>query len=118
GDDVAVRVPFVSEDPAAGFYKEASAIDDDDTTADEVTIYTGKVATVSKFSREQLTQPEVPQIVLNSLKRSVSARANTAFVANDDADFPLGLLEQAHHDGGAVDANLDALVDARAHIQD
>src|SRR5699024_10033455 len=76
-----------------------------------------KVATVSKFSREQLSQPEVPEIVLHSLKRSVSTYANNAFITNADTDYPLGLLEQAHHDGGAVDANLDALVDARAHIQ-
>src|SRR5699024_8027117 len=108
---------FVSEDPASGFYKEGSAISDDDPTADEVTIFTGKVATVSKFSREQLSQPEVPEIVLHSLKRSVATYANNAFIANADTDYPLGLLEQSIHDGGSVDANLDALVDARAHIQ-
>src|SRR5699024_12054673 len=106
GDDVAVRVPFVSEDPASGFYKEGSAISDDDPTADEVTIFTGKVATVSKFSREQLSQPDVPNIVLNSLKRSVSTYENNAFITNSDTDYPLGLLEQSIHDGGSVGADL------------
>src|SRR5699024_9893690 len=94
GDSPAVRVPYVSEDPTSGFYAEGSAIDDDDPTADEVVIRTGKVAVVSKFSREQLTQPEVPEIVLHSLKRSVSTYANNAFITNSDTDYPLGLLEQ------------------------
>src|SRR5699024_11000677 len=48
---------------------------------------------------------------------SVSTYANNALITNANSDYPLGLLEQSHHDGGPVDDNLDALIDARAHIQ-
>ncbi|KUI37593.1 hypothetical protein AU195_18265 [Mycobacterium sp. IS-1496] len=116
GDEPAVRVPYVSDDGTVGFVAEGAPIPDAAQEFDEVVVHTNKVAALGKYSYETLAQPEAARMVTNSLRRSVVRKANAAYLGN--AAAPTGLLNiTGITDGGAVDADLDPLVDAIAGIE-
>lgn len=116
GDAPAVRVPWVKDDGEAGFVPEGTPIAETDADLAETVITSGKVASLAKYSREQLEQPQAAQMVVNSMQRSVITKANAAFIAN--AGGPTGLLEvEGITDGGALADDLDPLAQALATIE-
>ena len=116
GDEPAVRVPWVADDGTAGFVPEGQPIPESDATYDETVLRTGKVATLGKFSREQLEQEHAATLVVNALQRSVVKAANEAFLAN--AADPTGLLNTPGiGDGGVLGDNLDPVADAITAIE-
>lgn len=116
GDAPAVRVPWVDIDDTVGFVDEGQPIPENASTYSETVVRTGKIATLGKFSREQLEQPNAAQLVVNSLSRSVVNKANTAYLGN--AADPTGLLHLAGiTDGGVLGADLDSLADAVLGIE-
>lgn len=111
GDEPAVRVPWVADDGDAGFVPEGTLIPDTTGSFTETVIRTGKIAALGKFSYETLAQPNAATAIVNSLQRSVIAKADAAFLSN--ATDPKGLLAVAGIvDGGTVGTDLDTLADA------
>lgn len=119
GDAPAVRVPYVLDDGEAGFVAEGDLIDDAGQQFDEVVVLTGKVSTLGKYSYETLQQPQAAQMVVESLSRSVTTKANTAYLGNGPGDDgPTGLLNVSGvTDCGAIVGNLDPLIEAVAGIE-
>lgn len=116
GDNPAVRVPWVDPDDTVGFVDEGTPIPENASTYNEVVLRTGKIATLGKFSREQLEQPNAAQLVVNALSQSVVNKANVAYLGN--AADPTGLLNTAGiTDGGTLGDNLDTLSDAVLGIE-
>lgn len=116
GDAPSVRVPWVDADDTVGFVNEGAPIPENAAQYNEVVVNTGKVATLGKFSREQLAQPNAAQLVVNSLSRSVVNKANAAYLGNDGD--PTGLVNLAGiTDGGALGTDLDTLADAVLGIE-
>ncbi len=116
GDQPAVRVPFVGDDGTVGFVAEGAEIPDANQGFSEVVVTTDKVAALGKYSYETLQQPQAAKMVVESLSRAITTKANQAFLAN--ASSPSGLLNDAGIiDGGAVTTNLDKIVDAVSNIE-
>lgn len=116
GDEPAVRVPWVDLDDTVGFVAEGAPIPENSSTYNETVVQTGKIATLGKFSREQLEQPNAAQLVVNSLSRSVVNKANMAYLGN--AADPTGLLNVVGiTDGGTLGVDLDSLADAVLGIE-
>lgn len=116
GDAPAVRVPWVDADDTVGFVDEGAPIPENAGTYNETVVRTGKIATLGKFSREQLEQPNAAQLVVNALSRSVVNKANVAYLGN--AADPTGLLNTVGiTDGGTLGDNLDTISDAVLGIE-
>lgn len=106
GDAPAVRVPFVSVDPAASVVAEGATIAPTDPTLAEVTITTEKTAVLVKVSREMISQQNARGRFLESVQRGVRAKSNADFMAS------LATASVSFVDGGALGSeNLDALAD-------
>lgn len=121
GDAPSVRVPFV-KDAAAEFAAEGDEIPEADPELAETVVYTGKVSQLVRLSREQWTQYGTESLMSTSVARAVTNRANQAYVAQADPSGgntpPAGLANiTGVIDGGAIDADLDALADAFAAIE-
>lgn len=122
GDEPAVRVQYV-DDAAADFVAEGAPIDEADPDLAEVLVYTGKVAQLIRLSREQWVQPDAETKLSESVARAVTKRANLAYIAQTAPVSPAntppaGLLHvDGVVDGGAVAADLDALVDLVATLE-
>ena len=121
GDAPSLLVPYVSTDPAAGFIPEGEPIPLSDVGASQIVVTTDKIAVVTRVSREMTTQPGAAERIAQSLRRSVIAKADQAFL-NNAAD-PTGVLSiagipTAGDLGGATDPNLFAAYDAVAAIED
>lgn len=93
GDTPRVLVPYVAADPTAGFVAEGAPIDLSDVGADQIAIDTDKIAVVTRVSRELVDQNGAAERIANSLRRSVTAKADAAFLTN--ASNPTGLLAVA-----------------------
>lgn len=120
GDQPYVRVPYISADPAPGFYAEGATITGGDPTLSEVAFQTGKIAALSRVSNESLRQPlDVAGALFTSFQRSLRRQANRVYLANPvTAGQPTGLRNvPGIHDAGTIGANLDALTDAIAYIE-
>lgn len=117
GDEPAVRVPYVVEDPAVGFVPEGAEIDVDNPELDEIVVRTGKLAVISRQSNESARYGEAARMVAQSLARAVTVKANTALLGNT-AD-PTGLLNLTGiNDAGTLGAdNLDAIGDAITAVE-
>lgn len=117
GDEPALRVPYVTEDPDVGFVPEGAEIDVDNPELDEILIQTGKLAVITKMSNEAARYADAANIVADSLSRAVTVKANTALLGN--TANPTGLLNVAGiHDGGTLaGGNLDALADALTAVE-
>lgn len=117
GDTPQVLVPYVAQDPEAGFVAEGAAIDLEDVNAAQVAISTDKIAVVTRASRELLAQPGAAERIANSLRRSVTVKADAAYMAN--ASDPTGLLNVAGVTAaGTLEDDLFAAYDAVAAIED
>lgn len=122
GDAVAVRVAYINDD-AANFIDEGAPIPEADPELAEVTVFTGKVAQLVRLSREQFGQDGAEQQLAESVARSVTKAANVAYLAQvaptaPAVTPPAGLLNIAGIvPGGAVAADLDALVDLLATLE-
>lgn len=122
GDEPALRVPYVG-DVDADFVSEGQPIDVTDPTLGEVIVRTGKVAKVVKLSNEMNAQPNASRLIMASISRAVTRRANVAYIAQaapaDSTEPPAGLLNiPGITPGGAVGGDLDTLVDAIAGIEE
>lgn len=116
GDEPAVRVPFVAEDPTVGFVAEGDPIGEDNPDLDEVLVRTGKLAVISKQSNESATYTDANQLIADSLARAVTVKGNSALLSNP-VD-PTGLLNLAGVvDGGTLGENLDVLADAITTVE-
>jgi Phage capsid family len=116
GDEPAVRVPFVADDGTVGFVAEGAEIPDANQAFSEIVVTTDKVAALGKYSYETLQQPEAARLVVESLSRAVTQKANAAFLAN--AGAPTGLLNDLGIlDGGTITTDLDPLIDAVSDIE-
>lgn len=111
GDEPVVRVPFVSEDVDAEFVPEGQDIDLDQPDLDQLVVPTGKVAVLTKVSREAYSHEGIAGLLTASLRRSVTVKADSTYLGSSLA--PLGL---AHTVGvnaiGTMDDSLDAIHDA------
>lgn len=121
GDAPSVLVPYVATDPAADVVAEGTEISLTDGGYDQIQVSTHKVAVVTRVARELTTQPGASERIANSLRRSVTAKADALFMSN--ASAPTGLLQvagiaTAGDLGGATDPNLFAAYDAVAAIED
>lgn len=116
GDAPAVRIPFIADDVTAGFVPEGTDIDALDPTLDEITITTRKVAVLTKISSEAYAANGVAGILTNSLRRSVIAKADNAYLTNTGG--PIGIANVTGIvDGGALASNLDGFVDLLATLE-
>lgn len=121
GDEPAVRVQYV-DDASAGFVAEGADIGEADPDLAETLVYTGKVAQLVKLSREQMAQDGADDLLSASVRRAVTRAANIAYARQiaptaPATTPPAGLVNVAGVlDGGAVAADLDALVDLQAAI--
>ena len=122
GDAVAVRVAYVADDTAA-FIPEGAPIPEADPELAEVTVFTGKVAQLVRLSREQFSQNGAEEQLAESVARSVTKRANAAYLTQvaptaPAVTPPAGLLNiTGIVSGGAVAADLDVLVDLFAELE-
>ena len=120
GDAPQVRVPFVSVDPTAGFVLEGADLTATDPTLSEILISTGKIALLTKVSREASTYVEATDLLSASTQRAVILKGNVALLANPvTAQQPTGLLNTVGIvDGGTLDPdNLDAIADAITSVE-
>lgn len=111
GDEPKVRVPFVSDDVTADFVDEGADITAADPTLDELEFATGKVAVLTKVSREAYSKRGIVGLLSTSLRRSVTTKADATFLGS--AVPPLGLASTVGViDAGTLGVNLDAIHDA------
>jgi HK97 family phage major capsid protein len=121
GDAPAVRAQYVADD-TAGFVAEGAAISEANPNLAEALVYTGKVAQLIRLSREQWVQPNAAELLSRSVRRAVTRAANAAYIGQaaptgGAVTPPAGLLNiTGIVAGGAVAANLDALVDLLATL--
>lgn len=122
GDEPAVRVPFVTEDPTVGFVAEGAEINVDDPDLDEILVHTGKLAVITKQTNEAASYTEANQLIADSLSRAVTVKGNTALLSNPTptggATTPTGLLNIAGIvNGGTLSTSLDAINDAITTVE-
>lgn len=119
GDAPLVRVQYV-DDADASFTAEGELITEDDPGLSERVVPTGKVAQLIKLSREQWAQPNASDLLSASVTRAVTKAGNAAYInqvapTSPAVTPPAGLLNiPGIVNGGAVDADLDGLVDLLA----
>ncbi len=123
GDMPAVRVAFVDDDNAT-FVAEAAEIPEGEPKLAECIVHTGNAAQLIRISRSQYQQAGTAEQLALSVGRALTRKADEAFLVQPNPVAPAvnpagGIL--SHPDiikGGTVTANLDALVDLVAEIQD
>lgn len=121
GDDVAMRVPIVLDDPAA-IVAEGDEIPEANPDLSEAVVLTVKVAKLIRLSGEQFRQPNAAQLLADAAGRSIISKADDVFI-NQLAPVapavtpPAGLLHQPITDAGTVATSLDALVDTLAELE-
>lgn len=116
GDEPVVMVPYVATDPEAGFVAEGEQIPLAGGQLAEVTVSTDKVAVLTTVSRELTAQPGAAERIARSLRRSVTAKADQAFLNNTGG--PTGLFEiDGIPTAGNLGTNLFAAYDAVAAIE-
>lgn len=122
GDAPVIHVGFITDDEAQ-FIAEGDTIPESDPDLAEVAVATGKVAQLVRLSREQWAQEKAAGSIGASVRRAITKKANLAFLTQTAPIAPkvapsTGLLNVAGLvDGGAVAADLDALVDLIATLE-
>lgn len=122
GDAPVVRVAYIADDEAQ-FTPEGDEIPEADPVMSEALVHTHKITELARFSREQYNQVGTAAQVSQSFKRSITKRANLAFISQLAPVAPAvapaaGLLHiTGTVTGDEVDASLDALVDLIAELQ-
>src|SRR5690625_3328052 len=116
GDEPRVLVPYVSADPEADLVAEGAEIDLEDVQSAQVAIDTHKAALFTRVSEERTSQPRAAVRIADSLRRSVTAKADQVFLNN--ASAPTGLFNiDGIPTAGALDTDLFAAYDAVASIE-
>ena len=116
GDEPAIRVPYVVEDPTVGFVAEGADIALGNPDLDEILVRTGKIATLVKMSNEAASYGDANTLVADSLARAVMVKGNAALLSN--ATAPTGLLNIAGVlDGGTLGTDLDVISDAITAVE-
>lgn len=116
GDEPIVTVPYVAQDAEAGFVPEGEEIPVAGGQLAEVTISTDKVAVLTTVSRELAAQPGAAERIARSLQRSVTAKADAAFLGNTGG--PTGLFNlPGIPTVGTLGGDLFAAYDAVAAIE-
>lgn len=119
GDAPLVRVQYV-DDADASFTAEGEYITEEDPGLSERVVPTGKVTQLIKLSREQWAQPNANELLSASVARAVTKAGNKAYLDQPVPTAPAvtppaGLLHiPGIINGGAVDEDLDGLVDLLA----
>jgi HK97 family phage major capsid protein len=116
GDAPYVRVPVVNDDEAT-VVPEGAPIPEAEPELSEALVQTSKVAKLLRLSREQFHQEGADQQLSDAAARSIITKADHVLLNGDDNAQGSGLLHQGIPDAGAVDSNLDVLVDAVATAQ-
>ncbi|MGV0646714.1 phage major capsid protein [Mycolicibacterium sp. XJ2546] len=123
GDDPAVRVAYVDDDEAQ-FTAEGATIPEGEPQLAEVLVHTAKITQLVRLSNEQYAQDQTAVQLSQSVARAITRRGDIAFVAEAAPTAPAvapvaGIANVSGIvDGGAVDGNLDVLVDLLATLQD
>lgn len=120
GDAPSLLVPYIRTDPAADFADEGAEITQTQAEFDQVEVSTYKVSVLTQVSAELTMQAGASTRLAQSMQRSVTAKADAAFLAN--ATAPTGLLNLTGTStggdiGGTGGDNLDALYDGIATIE-
>ena len=119
GDAPLVRVQYV-DDADASFTAEGEYITEEEPGLSERVVPTGKVTQLIKLSREQWAQPNANELLSASVARAVTKAGNKAYLDQPAPTAPAvtppaGLLHiPGIINGGAVDEDLDGLVDLLA----
>lgn len=123
GDEPMLRVAYVSDDDAQ-FVAEGAPIDEANPALSEVTVATGKVATLVRLSREQYVQQQTAGLLSDSLRRAVVKKADTAYLTQPAPTSPAvtppaGILLDTGIEAAAanIDTDLDPLVDLVAALE-
>ena len=122
GDAPVAMVPYVDDDTAE-FVGEGETIDTAEPELAMAMVRTGKVSLLIRVSNEQFGQTNTANLLSESARRSVTVRANAAFIAQTPpvgpaVTPPAGII---HHDdlidAGEIGDNLDELVDLGATLE-
>lgn len=122
GDAPALRIAFVN-DANATFTAENGTIAESTPELDEVLVYTAKITQLVNITNEQYRQDGTAQQLSSSVQRAIVKKANEAYLTQIAPTAPAvaptaGLLNVAGiENGGAVSADLDALVDLIATLE-
>lgn len=122
GDAPLVRVGYV-DDAAVQITAEGEVIPEAEPELAEVTVATSKVTQMLRVSREQYFQPATAGELSASVQRAVTNFANEIYLKQPAPTAPAvapaaGLLNVAGIvNGGAVDTDLDALIDLVASLE-
>lgn len=123
GDAPAVRAAYVNDD-TADFIAEGAEIPEGDPQLAEVLVHTAKISKLVRVSNEQWSQADTAGQLAQSVARAIVRRADLAFLAEPAPVAPAvapvaGLAHTAGLiDGGAVDGNLDTLIDLVAELEE
>lgn len=118
GDEPALLLPYVADDPTAAFVPEGEVIGTDDPTLGQVRVTTGKLAVLTTVTNEAMAQPGAAQRILASLQRSLTGAADRAFLGSGGTDGPAGLFAlPGVSSAGPLTDDLDSVYDAVATIE-
>lgn len=122
GDGPVAMVPYVGDDEAQ-FTAEGETIDTADPELAMASVRTGKITLLIRVSNEQFSQSNTAALLSESARRSVTVKANEAFIAQA-APTPPALVPPpgiiVHDDlvdAGEIGENLDDLVDLGADLE-
>lgn len=122
GDAPVVRVGYVKDDDAE-FVDEGDDIPEGDPQLAEALVFTKKFAVLDKLSREQYRQAQSPEQLAASITRSMTFKADSAFLAQAAPTAPAtapvaGLTNAASVvTKTGVATNLDDLIDLEAEVR-
>ncbi|MCL2482022.1 MAG: phage major capsid protein [Propionibacteriaceae bacterium] len=120
GDEPVVRCAFVDDAPC-GFIPEGQPIPEENPELSEVLVATGKVASLSRISREQWEQENAAMNLSQSVTRAITVAANTAFLSQEAPTErltpPTGIVNIKGLITGQVGTSLDGLIDLIAKLQ-
>jgi len=122
GDAPVVKVPFIDVDDV-DFVPEGDEIPTSPIDSREAIIATGALAVITVTSVDQFRQAGVSNLLSNELRRAMTQKADAALLGQEEPTAPAitppaGLLNQPHTMGGAVEDNLDAVVDGIASVEE
>lgn len=133
GDQVAVRVPYMKEEPEISFVKEGAEIPEAEQEFSELVITTAKIATLQTLSWEAIrasapegalspgmTTSRAYSLLLKNCMEGLMTKANYALLNNTDTTAgPAGILttDGIQQAGELEPSNLDAISDALTMIE-
>ena len=122
GDSPTARIAYVSVDPEAGITPEGEEITASDPTVSQLIIGTQKVSDLTILSNEAARNENARPIFLESLMRSIVAKADRLFLGAPagDGNTPNKIVGLTNYtgiiDGGNMGTKLDAIIDGIATI--